>query len=92
VPSSAYDRVEQTLTTAFERGVGFREERPAEVSLGNRQGSWHYLKDAKLAIKTGGPGISQVVDRFLDQVIGNTFASATYERYASRDQVLDGQP
>src|SRR5262249_18405739 len=30
----------QKLTTAFERGVGFREEWPDDVSIGNPAGSW----------------------------------------------------
>jgi hypothetical protein len=82
----------QTLTTAFERGVGFREEWPEELSVGNQGGSWHYRKGAKLAIKTKGLDISRMVDRFLDQGLGKTFDGAAYERCAARDQVVDGQP
>jgi hypothetical protein len=70
----------QTLTMAFERGVGFREEWPEEVSVGNHEGSWHYLKGAKLAIKTKGLNISRMVDRYLDQGLGKTFDGAVYER------------
>jgi hypothetical protein len=32
-----------------------------------------------------------MVDRYLDQGLGKTFDGAVYERYASRDQVVDGQ-
>jgi hypothetical protein len=80
-----------TLTTAFERGLGFREEWPEEVSIGNREGSWHYRKGVKLALKTKGLDISRMVDRFLDRGLGKTFDGAAYERSPSRDQVVEGQ-
>lgn len=86
------DRRPITLTVAYERGVGFREDWPAEVSLGNDQGAWHYMKDTKLAVKTKGPDISRMVNRFLDQEVGRIFADATYERYPAQDQVVDDQP
>lgn len=81
-----------TLTMAYERGVGFREDWPDEMSLGNHEGAWHYRKGAKLAVKTKGPGISRMVDRFLDHELGRIFADVSYERYAAQDQVIDGQP
>src|SRR6516225_1813255 len=91
--ADAGDRVlqTQTLTMAFERGVGFHEDWPEEASVGNQEGAWHYLKGAKLVIKTKGLNISRMVDRYLDQGLGKTFDGAVYERYASRDQAVDGQ-
>jgi len=79
------------LTMAFERGVGFREERPHEVFIGNQDGSWHYVKDAKQAVKTRGPSVSRMVDRFLDHDLAKVFPDTGCERYADQDQVINGQ-
>jgi hypothetical protein len=87
------DKPEQRLlAVSYERGVGFREEQSNEVAIGNTEGLWRYLAHAKLAIRSKGTGIADMVDRALDNEIGQALKDAKYERYTAGDQVVDGQP
>lgn len=83
---------EQFLAVSYERGVGFWEEGPTETVVGNSEGLWRYLKHAKLAIRSSGTGIAELVDRALDDSVGPVWKDAEYERYAAGDQVVDGRP
>ena len=49
---------QRLLTGSYERGVGFREELPNEVAIGNSEGLWRYLKQEKLVIRSSGVGVA----------------------------------
>lgn len=75
----------------YERGVGFRQEYPAEIMVGDTQGTWRYLKQAKLAIQSNGNSISELMDRIIDTEVGQQLEAAKYERYPAGDQTIEGQ-
>jgi hypothetical protein len=91
VPADGGSPEQRVLAVWYERGVGFREEQPSEVAVGNREGSWRYLKEAKLAIRSSDGGMADMVDRALDNEVGQALKGAKYERYEAGDQAVDGQ-
>lgn len=90
-PADGKKPEQRFMALSYERGVGFREEYPSEIALGNAEKSWRYLKDAKLALESRGNSIRDLVDRVLDSEVGNALKNAKYERYKEGDQLLDGQ-
>jgi hypothetical protein len=80
----------------YERDVGFREESPAEVVVGNARGTWRYLKDSRMAVQSRGNGISAMVDRLLDDNdVGRLLKNdkhTKHERYQAGDQAVNGEP
>jgi hypothetical protein len=92
VPADGGSPEQRVLAVWYQRGVGFREELLSEVTVGNREGSWRYLKHAKLAIRSSGTGISDMVDRALDNEVGQALKNLKYQRYEAGDQAVDGQP
>lgn len=78
----------------YERGVGFREETPAQVTIGNTRGTWRHLKDSQLAVYSGGNVISAMVDQMLDHNnLGRPLnGEQDLKRYAEADETVDGQP
>src|SRR5262249_29638834 len=92
VPADGGSPERRVLAIWYQRGVGFREEQPSEVAVGNREGSWRYLEHAKLAVRSKGTGIGDMVDRALDNEVGQAVKDLKYERYEAGDQAVDGQP
>jgi hypothetical protein len=91
VPADGKKPEQRFMALWYERGVGFREEHPSEIAIGNAKKSWRYLKDAKLAFESCGNSIPDLVDHVLDSEVGNALKNAKYERYAAGDQLVDGQ-
>ena len=80
----------------YERGVGFREESPTLVTVGNALGTWRHVKDSPVAVLSRGNVIREMVDHVLnDDSIGRLLKDdkhMKYERYEAGDQDLEGQP
>lgn len=77
----------------YERDVGFREESPTEVVIGNARGTWRYLKNSSMAVQTRGNGIRLMVEHILDDIDGGRLLkNEKPERYQAGDQAVNGQP
>lgn len=76
----------------YERGVGFRQEFPGEIMVGDTRGTWRFLKGAKLAIQSKGNSINELMNRIIDTEVGRQLEAAKYERHPAGDQTIEGQP
>lgn len=76
----------------FERDIGFRVNLPDEVRMGNQKHFWTYRKKDKLAIRSDGPNINELIDRELDLTrMLEELKQLGYERYPEGDQKVDGR-
>lgn len=83
---------QRAIDAWYERGVGFRNEQPAGVTIGNAEYFWSHVEGAKVATRSASRGINDLVDRVLDQELGQVLSGAKYSRYAAGDRQIEGRP
>ncbi len=76
----------------YERGVGFRHERPNYVRIGNKEHFWTLAKDRKVATRSRSDGIEKATEPLFSEIdrLARQLQDE-FERYPEGDLTIEGR-
>ena len=90
-PKDAEEPVKATESW-YERGVGFRDEQPKYVRIGNREYLWTLAKDRKVATRSRSDGIENATESLFSEIeqLARQLQKE-YEPYPKADRSIEGR-